>query len=266
MNTRFPTGQYYGVASFERQLHGLHLKHLEATVPEHDVHEHSHTGAHLVLATRGTYLSTAQGEPREGPVLVYNPADIVHRDRFKGSGGWFFAMSLSSSASLDLYAQLQLPDFAIRSQTKESLQLAFSLMRLAASPDTISLDIECVSLKLLATFASHRALPNAPPSWLLQVKEMIADRSDDDLNINELAQAVGVHRVYLTRQYLHHFSCTPGDDLRRRRIERATHFLMNSRHTMIEIAHRCGYCDQSHFHRSFVRHYGISPNAFRKLC
>ncbi|WMW79654.1 AraC family transcriptional regulator [Undibacterium cyanobacteriorum] len=266
MNNTFAAGQYYGTKNFERNLHGLQLKHLEATVPEHEVAEHRHDGIHLVLATRGTYLSSAYGEHREGPVLVFNPAEVIHRDRFKACDGRFFAVSFSQELSIEFGDRLHLPNFALRSHRKDDMRLAYSLMRMAACPDTTTLDLECASITLLTQFASQKTLSNAAPPWLQQVKEMIADRSEDDLTINQLAQEVGVHRAYLSRQYQYHFACSPGDDLRRRRIERAAHFLMTTGESLVDIAQRCGYCDQSHLHRAFMQHFGISPKSFRQLC
>lgn len=266
MNKTFSSGQYYGSKNFERNFQGLQLKHLEATVPEHEVAEHSHDGVHIVLATRGVYLSSAYGEQREGPVLVFNPAEVIHRDRFKDRDGRFFALSFSPELSSEFNQKLHLPNFAVRSHRRDNMRLAYSLMRRAADPDTVTLDLEDDSLRLLNQFASQETLSKAVPPWLQQVREMIADRSEDDLTINQLAQEVGVHRVYLSRQYQHHFACSPGDDLRRRRVERAAHFLMTTVDPLVAIALRCGYCDQSHLQRAFVQHFGVSPKVFRDLC
>lgn len=262
---KFPSGQYYGTNAFDRRFPRIGLSHLRATVPEHEVKEHSHAGAHMVLATRGRYVSSAAGAQREGPVLVYNPPDVVHRDRFEGEGGWFFAISFDADDSRELCEQIKLPDFALRHHDPLVLKQAFGLLKAAASRDAVKLDLEVLTLDILSSLNVQIPLSSNPPSWLQRAQEMIADLSDQDLGIADIADAVGVHRVYLARQYMRHLGCTPGDDLRRRRVERATQLMMTSDQTLTDIALSCGFCDQSHLNRSFMQQWGLTPTAFMNL-
>ena len=262
---KFPSGQYYGTNAFDRRFPRIGLSHLRATVPEHEVKEHSHAGAHMVLATRGRYVSSAAGAQREGPVLVYNPPDVVHRDRFAGEGGWFFAISFDADDSRELYEQIKLPDFALRNHDPQVLKQVFGLLKAAASCDAVKLDLEVLTLNILSSLNVQIPLSSNPPSWLQLAQEMIADLSDQDLGIADIADAVGVHRVYLARQYLRHLGCTPGDDLRRRRVERATQLMMTSDQTLTDIALNCGFCDQSHLNRAFMQQWGLTPTGFMNL-
>lgn len=261
----FSAGRYYGTRAFERQIGSLSLSHLRATVPAHDVKEHSHAEAHLVLATRGVYVTSAAGAQRDGPVLVFNPKEVIHRDRFAGEGGWFFAISLAAHDGSILNEQLHLPDFAARSHDPQVLRAAFHLLQAAALPDTSALDLELWTLALLSKLHPQVPLSTKPPPWLRQAQEMIADMSEQDLGISEIASALGVHRVYLARQYLRHIGCAPGEDLRRRRVERATQMLMTSDQSLSEIALACGFCDQSHFNRAFMQQWGLTPTGFINL-
>ncbi|MFC0350171.1 helix-turn-helix domain-containing protein [Undibacterium danionis] len=265
MINKFPSGQYYGTNAFDRRFSRIGLSHLQATVPEHEVKEHSHAGAHMVLATRGRYVTSAAGARREGPVLVYNPPDVVHRDRFAGEGGWFFAISFDAADSQDLYEQIKLPDFAVRHHDPLVIKQAFGLLKAAATSDAVKLDLEVLTLNVLSSLNAQIPLSLNPPPWLQRAQEMIADLSDQDLGIADIADALGVHRVYLARQYLRHLGCTPGDDLRRRRVERATQMMMSSDQTLTDIALSCGFCDQSHLNRAFLQQWGLTPTAFTKL-
>lgn len=262
---KLPTGQYYGTNAFDRRFPRIGLSHLQATVPEHEVKEHSHAGAHMVLATRGRYVTSASGAQREGPVLVYNPPDVVHRDRFAGDGGWFFAISFDAADSQDLYEQIKLPDFAVRQHDPLVIKQAFGLLKAAATSDAVKLDLEVLTLNVLSSLNAQIPLSLNPPPWLQRAQEMIADLSDQDLGIADIADALGVHRVYLARQYLRHLGCTPGDDLRRRRVERATQMMMSSDQTLTDIALNCGFCDQSHLNRAFLQQWGLTPTGFTKL-
>lgn len=262
---KFSTGQYYGAHAFERRVAGLRLSHLQATIPEHEMKEHSHSGAHLVLATRGTYKTSAHGERREGPVLVFNPPDVVHRDCFAGDGGWFFAISLSEADTVELYEQMRLLDFAWRSHQPQFIRQVFKLMQAAGSNDPSSLDLELMTIALLNSLTPQTPMSSKPPPWLQRAQEMIADLSDQDLGVTDIADALGVHRVYLARQYVRHLGCTPGNDLRRRRVERATQLMMTSEQALTEIALASGFCDQSHLNRAFLQQWGMTPGKFAKL-
>ncbi|MFZ6819444.1 helix-turn-helix domain-containing protein [Undibacterium sp. Ji22W] len=265
MIDKFPSGQYYGTNAFERRFSRLGLSHLRATVPEYEVKEHSHAGAHMVLSTHGRYLTSAAGAQREGPVLVYNPPDVVHRDRFAGEGGWFFAISFDAVDSCELVEQLNLPNFALRHHDPLVIKQAFELLKAAASRDAVKLDLEVLTLNVLSSLNVQNPLSPNPPPWLQRAQEMIADLSEEDLGIADIAEVIGVHRVYLARQYLRHLGCTPGDDLRRRRVERATQLMMTSDQTLTDIALSCGFCDQSHLNRAFLQQWGLTPTGFTNL-
>jgi AraC family transcriptional regulator len=265
MIEKLPSGQFYGSHSFKRSYPNFGLSHLRATVPEHEVKEHSHSGAHLVLATRGRYLTTATGDQREGPMLVYNPPEVVHRDRFSEEGGWFFAINFDVENTNDLYEQIRLPDFALRVHNPFVIKKGFELLNVATSLEAVKLDIEVIIFEILSNIDTQKSLSTHPPPWLQQAQEMIADLSHEDLGITEIANTIGVHRVYLARQYQRHLGCTPGDDLRRRRVERATQLIMSSNRTLSDIALSCGYCDQSHLNRAFLHQWGLTPTRFAKL-
>lgn len=57
---------------------------------------------------------------------------------------------------------------------------------------------------------------------------------------------------------------TPSAWLQEERVGRARQLLRTTELTAEEIAYRCGFRDYSHFHRTFRRHVGMAPGAFRK--
>jgi AraC-like DNA-binding protein len=50
----------------------------------------------------------------------------------------------------------------------------------------------------------------------------------------------------------------------RARLGYAAHRLLASDLTVEAIAQRAGFVDASHFHRTFVRHYGCTPRTYRE--
>jgi AraC family transcriptional regulator len=253
----FSSGQFYGAQAFERALPGVTLAHFAGTTPEHEVEEHSHDTAHLVLATRGRYISSAHGDIGDGPVLVYNPPGIVHRDRFAGDGGWFFAVSLKTTPD-------DLPGDAFRLGAPGAVRAAVRLLRSASDRDASVLELEALTHELTAEV---RPLPVPPhcPSWLMAARSYIADMARFEIGIADVAAAAGVHPVYLARQYRRWLGYSPGHDLRRRRVELAASMIASHNAPLSEIALTAGFCDQSHLNRAFMAQWGLTPAEFGRL-
>jgi AraC family transcriptional regulator len=83
------------------------------------------------------------------------------------------------------------------------------------------------------------------------------------LRVAALAAAVNVHPVYLCRAFRAAYGTTPGEYLRRLRIEWAERTLAHSDRPLAAIAAEAGFSDQSHFTREFRRHTGLTPARFR---
>ncbi|HEV2507752.1 MAG TPA: AraC family transcriptional regulator [Mesorhizobium sp.] len=78
-----------------------------------------------------------------------------------------------------------------------------------------------------------------------------------------LAEAAGVTRFQVIRDFKRAAGMTPGQYLRDCRI-RAASVLMRTGKPLAEIAFETGFADQSHFNRLFKSMRGLSPGAFRE--
>jgi len=58
----------------------------------------------------------------------------------------------------------------------------------------------------------------------------------------------------------------PGAYVARRRIESACRAMLSSDASLADIALSHGFCDQSHFTRTFRRWMGLSPRVWRRQC
>ena len=103
-----------------------------------------------------------------------------------------------------------------------------------------------------------------PPRWLLQARELIASRFSENLTLTEVAHAVGVHPVHLAQTFRKKYQCTIGDYVRKLRIEFACHELATTGKPIVDIALAAGFCDQSHFARTFKRAIGAAPSQYRE--
>lgn len=265
--TAFSPGRFYGAVAVEHRLADARVAHLAATTPPDEVVEHSHDDAHFVLATRGRYLTTAHGDEAEGPVLVFNPPGVVHRDRFEGLDGWFLAVSVEAAVWRDLTSPSGGAIDALRLQSPRAVGAALRLTRAALSSDAERIDLEAHGLALAAeAMAPPRRESQARPAWLDTAEAFLADTFDQPIGIADVARAAGVHRVHLARGYQRWIGAAPGDRLRARRLERAADLLMHSRAAIGEVALQAGFCDQSHLNRQFRAAYGVTPGEFARLC
>jgi len=265
--TAFSQGRFYGAPTVERQLPGVRLAHLEATKRAEHVDEHSHDDAHFVLATHGRYVTTAAGPETEGPVLVFNPPGVVHRDRFVDVGGYFLAVSFDPTdwrtlADAGRGAAID----ALRLTGPAARRAALRLTRSLLARDAEMLSLEGLSLELAAQALTPTSDGDKRPSWLDRAETYLADTFDQPISVADLAEIAGVHPVYLARGYRRWLGAAPGDRLRTRRLERAADLLMRGRDPIGEIALASGFCDQSHLNRQFLKAYGVTPGEFARLC
>jgi AraC family transcriptional regulator len=127
------------------------------------------------------------------------------------------------------------------------------------------LAIEGIALELLAE-ASRNQLDTAErslPRWLSQAKEFLHAQFSETFTLESIAEAVGVHPVYLAREFRRHFDCTISEYVRRLRVECACRELTATDAPIVEIATANGFYDQSHFSRTFKRCTGLTPAEFR---
>jgi AraC family transcriptional regulator len=144
--------------------------------------------------------------------------------------------------------------------------LALRLYReLGISDGAAPLAIEGLILEITADLARRTALAGeaSPPRWLRQARDLLHARFSESLNFSEVAGTMGVHPVHLAREFRRHFRCTPGEYVRRLRVESAARALSHSDAPLAQIGLAAGFSHQAHFCRVFKRHTGMTPSEFR---
>lgn len=103
------------------------------------------------------------------------------------------------------------------------------------------------------------------PQWVEKIYDLLNDRWNENLSLREMALAVNVHPVTISKYFTLYFACTLGEYLRRLRIEKSVSMIKNSALSLTEIASNCGFSDQSHFTRNFKNFTGFLPKDFKKF-
>ena len=93
------------------------------------------------------------------------------------------------------------------------------------------------------------------------VKENIAD---SNLNVEMLADAVGISRVHMHRKLKELTNQSARDFIKNIRMKQAAYILANKKLNVSEVAYAVGYSNLSHFSSSFKSFYGVSPKEYVK--
>jgi AraC family transcriptional regulator len=103
------------------------------------------------------------------------------------------------------------------------------------------------------------------PGALRVVVDHIEDHLDGDLTLAHMAEAAHLSVYHFARRFRAATGQTPHQYVIARRIERPRQLLDGeSDLTLVEIAGRVGFSDQSHFARHFKRIVGVTPGRFRR--
>ncbi len=103
----------------------------------------------------------------------------------------------------------------------------------------------------------------APHGRLAAVVELARRRYADAIGVADLAAEAGMTIAQLERQTRRVLGLSPKQLVMRFRIEESLRLLVTSELPLTEVAHRCGFYDQSAFSRHFRRVVGSTPARYR---
>jgi AraC-like DNA-binding protein len=102
-----------------------------------------------------------------------------------------------------------------------------------------------------------------PSRGLALVRERLDEASAPAPSLAELANIAGLSRYQVLRRFEKVYGVPPHAWLLGRRAERAR-LLIRRGQTLASVAAGCGFADQSHMTRAFVRHFGFTPGPWRR--
>jgi AraC family transcriptional regulator len=98
-----------------------------------------------------------------------------------------------------------------------------------------------------------------------RAKDMLLANLNGQIGLEDLARACGLSRSHFARAFKGTAGMPPLQWLGIQRVERAKDLLLNSTLPIDQIAHHCGFADQSHFTRAFQKVVNATPGAWRRL-
>lgn len=257
--------------SGRQELNKLKLPALTLTETLHAagsrIPPHAHDAASICVALAGQAVEIIDGVrlvTQPGCVIIRAPK-IIHSDEYGAASHRAFMIELEEkwlqsgpnfSRVFDghrLFAGGPVPALMLR------------IYRESRIKDNVApVIVEGLMLEMLG-HASRSLIktPVRPPVWLTEVRDLLHGRFNDSMNLDEIANIVGVHPTHLARSFKKHYQQTIGEYLRQLRLDWATRQLSETEHSIAEIASAAGFYDQSHFSHLFKQHTGFTPAEFR---
>jgi len=151
--------------------------------------------------------------------------------------------------------------------------LAISLLAALADParatalfmDYVALAFHAHILTAYGGLLGGGSRAGLAPWQLRRVCEFIEAHLDGDPSIADLARECRLSESHFARAFRQATGVTPHRWLMKRRVERAKELLLQGDLELTHIALVCGFVDQSHLNRNFVRTEGYSPGKWRRL-
>jgi AraC-like DNA-binding protein len=112
--------------------------------------------------------------------------------------------------------------------------------------------------RLRAHFGRTAASPESSSGIAGRLRDLLDARTRDGITLQEAGALLQCHPGHLVRSFTATFGLPPHRYLVGRRVEQARRLLLDGRRPA-EVAAEVGFHDQSHLHRHFVRHVGVTP-------
>ena len=109
---------------------------------------------------------------------------------------------------------------------------------------------------------NQRVRPTEDPGTryteIMRVHEFINMHFREPISVSGLAERFYMDKNTMTRQFKRIVGMTPGDYIRRKRLETA-HALIRQGYSVQQAGYSCGFTDYSAFYRAFRQRYGFAP-------
>ena len=229
---------------------------------------HGHGIPYVSYVLNGTYEERVGSESRVcGPNDVVSHSEgEVHSVRFRSGetrilrieSDEYFAKGLGTGAAALDSAKLCDPEFA-RIATRIWVELR--------NWDRFSkLAVEGLMLEMVAQMGRARSTGHDASAYdkMSLAEEFLRSEFANNVTLEKVAGAVGVHPVHLSREFRRRKGVTFGEYLRLIRVRAACRELALGDKRICDIALDAGFCDQSHFSNTFRRVMGTTPSEYRR--
>jgi AraC family transcriptional regulator len=247
--------------------------------------KHTHNCTQITIAmspaqVRGEWVgTTGRVERRElnGDMIWIVPPGVQHVIHFNRRASLIhfymdevFFRSMVPDAPDNMQQRL-VPSLLVRDQFL--VELAKSLYREAKISNPSELFTQSVATltatHLVRAYSGHPdSLPRyrggLGPSREKKLRAYIDEHLSHELSLEELARVVDISPNYLISLFRESIGITPHRYVIQRRVDFARQLLARPGLSLLEIAHCCGFQDQSQFTTIFRRNVGVTPGQYKR--
>lgn len=143
-------------------------------------------------------------------------------------------------------------------EQKDSIEQILSFIRIL---HTLSIDAQA---RTLSSKSFARVVDKFDSRRVRKVDEYVQQHYKEEIRLSDLAQLVNMTEVGFSRFFRMRTGVRLSDYLISVRLGHATRMLVDTTHTISEVAYACGFNNISNFNRQFMRLKQMTPNAFRQ--
>lgn len=191
-----------------------------------------------------------------GAVPMFNPGE-VHDGGPATAHGWSYRMVYIEPSMIADQRLFPLPQ-------RRDAQAARAVQGLFDAIDCGSeLGVEEALAGALDILLDKAECDRRAPAALSKVRELIDARCCEPLRLRHLSDMTGISPTRLLRGFEAAYGLTPHRYQQSRRIAKARRMILGGK-PLVEVATACGYADQSHLNRWFLRVHGTTPGRLRR--
>lgn len=263
---------------------GLGAFHYYLKHPPHKTPEHRHTH-HIVHI----HLNGSQGietqmdncyhlEHIQSGNMFITPANVNHTSALLDDDSEFIVLDLDPAflsncthESISLDSIELLPHFVQADPLIYQIGLSLKAELIAGdSSERFYAEslLTALSAHILRNYASYPLrLPECesglPKYKLKQVFTYIHEHLDQNIQLADLGNVVGMSQHYFCRCFKQSMGISPYQYVIQQRVNRAGKLLKQRNLTISEIALQCGFANQDHFTKTFRQIVGVTPKAYQ---
>ncbi len=258
-------GEYTGEIIHRLHIEGSTITNTRYSTRKNNPEWHYHENLHICFVFEGGKAETRHQttySKKEGSIFFYH-AEERHR--------WISPTPVSKSANIEIERSFLKKYDLTEQDIKDAIETNVNAkaLILKMQKELLYLDqnkyihLQTLLLELVSNQkqSTHRNIPR----WVVLLKQLLHDKWNEVLSLQEIAILVGAHPVTISKNFRKYFHCTLGTYQRRLKIEKSIDLIKNSTFSLSEIAFYCGFTDQSHFIRNFKELTGFLPKDYRKF-
>jgi AraC family transcriptional regulator len=231
--------------------------------PQEVLDWHEHRNLSFCFVMKGNYKETTRRRTfacRTGDVVI-KPGNMRHQNSFSQRGAVCLLLEISEE-SLEPSKGLIEGELSGPIHDYHLARIGLELREELESADSLSaIMLEAIALR---TVVSGLRLARERSKNQAQVEAM-RESLDAGLRAADLTAPylTASERKRVRRLFYEMEGCSMNSYVLRRRAFSAFADLVNTNHSLADIAHRCGFYDQAHFTKVFVKLFGITPGRLR---